>query len=176
MSKTIITWVDNDGNYRTTSPAYNDATRPAGESDDQFIQRIIGKLKVQYSLASDHEFHMVENEDQITRLAECAGTLFRYGDDATGQTGAWEMDTDGRPKVNIVKARVVQMDRIRKVRDAELEKLDIPYMRAMEAADTEEQEKISAQKQTLRDIPETFDLETFTTPTTLKDAYPDELK
>jgi len=119
---------------------------------------------------------MVENEDQITRLAECAGTLFRYGDDATGQTGAWEMDTDGRPKVNIVKARVVQMDRIRKVRDAELEKLDVPYMRAMEAADTEEQEKISAQKQTLRDIPETFDLETFTTPTTLKDAYPDELK
>jgi len=57
-----------------------------------------------------------------------------------------------------------------------LEKLDVPYMRAMEAADTEEQEKISAQKQTLRDIPETFDLETFTTPTTLKDAYPDELK
>ena len=74
------------------------------------------------------------------------------------------------------KARVVHMDHIREARNVELEKLDVPYMRAVEAADTDEQTNISNQKQTLRDIPQTFDLEGYTTPATLKDAWPDELK
>ena len=176
MTDKIITWLDNDGNYRSTTPAYNDKARPDDETDEQFVDRIIGKLKAHYGLANDHLFHLVESEDQNARVAECEGSTFRYGDDGTGQSGAWEMDTDGRPKVNIAKARIVQMDIIRKVRNAELEKLDVPYMRAVEAADLEEQEKISTQKQTLRDIPETFNLETFTTPSTLRDAYPEELK
>ena len=85
------------------------------------------------------------------------------------------MDTDGRPKVDMPKARIVHMDHIREARNVEIEKLDVPYMRAVEAADTEEQASISTQKQTLRDIPETFDLEGYTTPATLKDAWPDEL-
>jgi hypothetical protein len=176
MSNPLITWLDNDGNYRSTAPAYNDKARPDDETDDQFIQRIIGKLKVQYSLASDHEFHIVEKEDQLARLAELEGNTFRYGGVDTGHPGAWEMDTDGRPKIDMPKARVVHRDHIREVRNVELEKLDVPYMRAVEAADTDEQTNISNQKQILRDLPQTFDLDGYTTPATLKDAWPDELE
>lgn len=176
MGNKIITWLDNDGNYRSTTPAYNDRKRPDDRTDEQLIEIVITKLKNHYGLADDHEFHLVEEDDQIARVAELEGNTFRYGGFETGHPGAWEMDTDGRPKIDMPKARVVHMDHIREARNVELEKLDVPYMRAVEAADTDEQTNISNQKQTLRDIPQTFDLEGYTTPATLKDAWPDELK
>ena len=84
------------------------------------------------------------------------------------------MDTDGRPKVNMAKARGVHMDCIRVCRNAELVKLDVPALRAVEAGDTSAQSTIATEKQVLRDIPQTFDLTT-DTPEQLKAKWPAEL-
>ena len=78
--------------------------------------------------------------------------------------------------VNMTKARLIHMDRIRVVRNAELTAKDITFMRAVEAGDTDAQATIGTEKQVLRDIPATFDLTTgVTTPTQLKARWPTEL-
>lgn len=68
------------------------------------------------------------------------------------------------------------MDRIRKARNAELVKKDITFMRAVEAGDTSAQTTIATEKQTLRDIPQKYDLSVFKTPEELKAAWPKELE
>jgi len=86
---------------------------------------------------------------------------------------AWEWQNG--VSVNMSKARIIHMNRIRQARDAELTKLDTSFMRAVEVGDATEQARISQLKQTLRDIPQTFDLASLTTPETLKAAWPPEV-
>ena len=76
-------------------------------------------------------------------------------------------------KVNMAKARGIQMDKIREMRNKELAKKDIEYMKALEANDGSAA-AIATKKQELRDIPQTFDLTT-DTPAQLKDKWPDGL-
>jgi len=76
--------------------------------------------------------------------------------------------------VNMTKARAIHLAEIRRVRNAELVKEDVTFMRAVEAEDTDAQATIKTKKQTLRDIPQTFDLTT-DTPEQLKALWPDEL-
>lgn len=61
---------------------------------------------------------------------------------------AWEC-TAGQVSVNMPKARVIHMDRIRKARNAELAKLDVPFMIPFETGDQVLQRTIAAQKQDL---------------------------
>jgi len=180
----IITWVDLQGRYRITSPSYNDVTRPVGETEDECLERVWARLVSVggYGIPIDHPHHYVEDSVQRAKLAECCGTDFRYAGKPDvngrrdGRDGAWEMDTDGTPKVNMAKARGVHMDKIRVVRDAELVKKDVPFMRAVEAGDTDAQTAIGAEKQVLRDIPATFDITTdVDTPEKLKAKWPAEL-
>ena len=77
--------------------------------------------------------------------------------------------------VNMTKARVIHMDAIRVVRNAELAAKDITIMRAVEAGDTSAQATIGTEKQVLRDIPATFDLTDAATPEALKALWPAEL-
>jgi hypothetical protein len=78
--------------------------------------------------------------------------------------------------VNMTKARVIHMDAIRVVRNAELTAKDIPWMKAVEAGDTSAQATIATEKQVLRDIPATFDITTdVDTPEKLKAKWPAEL-
>jgi len=78
--------------------------------------------------------------------------------------------------VNMTKARLIHMDRIRVVRNAELVKEDVTFMRAVEDGDTDAQATIKTKKQTLRDIPATFDITTdVDTPEKLKAKWPAEL-
>ena len=183
MTKKIITWVDLQGRYRVTSPAYNDRKRPVGETEDECLERAWAKIVAlgKYGIPIDHPRFYVEPADLQERSEECCGHSFRYGvksdgphGDCDARDGAWEMDTDGRPKVNMAKARGVHMDKIRAVRDAELVKKDIPFMRAVEAGDAGVQSTIATEKQTLRDIPQTFDLTT-DTPIQLQAKWPTEL-
>lgn len=76
--------------------------------------------------------------------------------------------------VNMSKARGIHLAEIRRVRNSELAALDITFMRAIEAGDTEAQTEIAKVKQLLRDIPQTFDL-TARTPGQLKEKWPLEL-
>ena len=78
--------------------------------------------------------------------------------------------------VNMAKARAIHLEEIRKVRNAELVKEDITFMRAVEAGDTDTQATIATKKQTLRDLPATFDITTgVDTPEKLKAKWPAEL-
>jgi hypothetical protein len=77
--------------------------------------------------------------------------------------------------VNMTKARAIHLEEIRRVRNAELVKEDVTFMRAVEAEDTDAQATIKTKKQTLRDIPATFDLTDAATPEALKSKWPAEL-
>jgi len=78
--------------------------------------------------------------------------------------------------VNMEKARGIQMDKIRAVRNKELVAKDIEFMRAIEDGDTDVQATIKAKKQELRDIPQTFDLTTDNdTSEELKQKWPEGL-
>ena len=88
---------------------------------------------------------------------------------------AWEWDGSA-VAVNMTKARAIHLTEIRRVRDEELVKLDVPWMKAVEAGDTDAQATIKGQKETLRDLPATFDLTTdVDTPEKLFARWPSEL-
>ncbi len=109
----VITWVDLEGRYRVTSPAYGDPTNPLGETEDETIARVLTAIKQRYGLLDTHTFHFVEDASQRARLLTLSGTYFRYGVfDADARAGAWEMDVDGHPKVIMTKARQIQVDKI----------------------------------------------------------------
>ena len=78
--------------------------------------------------------------------------------------------------VNMTKARAIHLAEIRRVRNEELAAKDIPWMKAVEAGDTDAQATIATEKQTLRDLPATFDITTdVDTPEKLKAKWPTEL-
>ena len=77
--------------------------------------------------------------------------------------------------VNMTKARAIKLAKIRASRNAELTKLDVESLIAIESGDSSEQTRVNTLKQTLRDIPATFDLDGLGTPETLKAAWPSEL-
>jgi hypothetical protein len=86
----------------------------------------------------------------------------------------WDDTSPNKCRCDMPQARGVHMDKIRAVRNAELAAKDITFMRAVEAGDTSAQATIASEKQTLRDIPQTFDLTTVT-PEELKAKWPTEL-
>ena len=195
MGKKIITWVDPQGRYHNISVAYTALAEQLGLDEDAAIAYVWNKVMSRRGLDPDTTPRfIVDNDDQIARLAEIEGTYFRYGvflkrdyeerynDDGSemftrdARDGAWEIDTDGRPKVNMAKARGVQMDKIRVVRNKELVTEDTNMLKALEAGDTSAQSAVNTKKQTLRDIPQTFDLTTDNdTPAELKVKWPSEL-
>ena len=76
----------------------------------------------------------------------------------------------------MTKARDIHLAEIRRVRNLELAAKDITFMRAVEDGDASAQAAIKTQKQTLRDIPATFDITTdVDTPAKLKAKWPSEL-
>ena len=78
--------------------------------------------------------------------------------------------------INMTKARAIHLAEIRRVRNEELVKEDVTFMRAVEAGDTDAQATIKTKKQVLRDIPATFDITTgVATPEALKLKWPAEL-
>jgi len=78
--------------------------------------------------------------------------------------------------VNMTKARAIHLEEIRRVRNAELVKEDLTFMRAVEAGDASTQSTVATKKQVLRDIPASFDITTgVDTPEKLKAKWPTEL-
>ena len=68
---------------------------------------------------------------------------------------AYEYDETDGAKVNLEKAKAIQKDKWRVARKPKLEKLDIDFMKAVEAGDAQKQSEIAAQKQALRDVTNT---------------------
>ena len=57
--------------------------------------------------------------------------------------------------IDINTAKAIWKDRFRQARKPILEKLDVEYMRALEAGDTQKQQEIATKKQALRDVTNT---------------------
>ena len=159
MTKRAI-YIDPDtGVLAVVNPAYNDGSRPSGESDDDFFTRVVER-----AVPDGVTYRVIDDADTAT-LAFLRERTFR---------GAWEHDADGVPTVNMPKARGIHMDVIRKVRNTELAAKDITFMRAVEAGDTDTQATIATEKQTLRDIPQPLDVTTHPSDE-LKAKWPAEL-
>ena len=65
---------------------------------------------------------------------------------------AYEFDAELGAKVNIEKAKAIHLDKFRSARAPKLAKLDIDFMKAVEANDEEKKAEIIAAKQALRDV------------------------
>jgi len=68
---------------------------------------------------------------------------------------AYDFDAEVGAVVNISKAKEVHLNKFRAARNPKLQKLDIDFMKAVEAGDTAKQAEIAAQKQSLRDVTST---------------------
>ena len=84
-------------------------------------------------------------------------------------------DVGGVITVDMPKARVIHMDRIRLVRNVELERESGSQFRQPPEIEAIFTPAHQAKLQELRDIPQTFDLERFPNPQSLKAAWPTEL-
>jgi hypothetical protein len=76
---------------------------------------------------------------------------------------------------DLEKARSIQLDRIRIIRDKHMKMLDVNYMRAVEAKDDSAQEVVANHKQRLRDITEPLKIMALTSIDDIKNAWPNEL-
>ena len=65
---------------------------------------------------------------------------------------AYEFDAETGAKVNIDKAKAIHLDKFRAARAPKLAKLDIDFMKAVEANDEAKKVEIIAAKQALRDV------------------------
>jgi len=130
-----IVWQMADGSIAVTIPL---ATQLEGESETIYLDRVAAACK----------------PDGATLLAYVEASelpLDRdYRDAWKWNSGTSVVDHD------LTKAADIHLDRIRTERNAKLAELDIAYMKALEAGDTVTQASIAAQKQTLRDIPQTL--------------------
>jgi hypothetical protein len=59
---------------------------------------------------------------------------------------------DGKAVLNISKAKEIHFDKFRAARTPLLEKLDVSFMRAVEAGNADLQKEIASKKQALRDV------------------------
>lgn len=85
---------------------------------------------------------------------------------------------DGITKIDVdmVKAREIQKDVLRRERAPLLEKLDVDYMKALETGNTKLQAAITAEKTLLRDITKAPEIAAAKTPDELKALTLDALK
>ena len=179
----IITWVDLEGQYRVTTPAFADLLNLNDFDEDSAINWTWAVLTAtgNYGIPFDHPNFVIDGAEFASRNIANGGETFwragKPGPDGKRRTrdGAWGMGPDGFPIVDMPKARIVQMDLIRVVRDEQLKVLDDLQARAVGRGDDVERINLEQQKQVLRDLPTTFDLTAHTTPNELKAAWPIEL-
>jgi hypothetical protein len=89
---------------------------------------------------------------------------------------AWRWDESSNSvKVDRDAAEAIHMQWIRVVRDKDLVALDGPMMRAVETGDAEEEARLKVVKQTLRNLPQTFDLTGYVTLDDLQASWPSQL-
>lgn len=77
--------------------------------------------------------------------------------------------------VNMTKAVEIKKEMIRQERKPKLEALDVEFMRAVEAGDTDAQATIAVKKQALRDATDDPAITAATTPDELKAVVPSAL-
>lgn len=132
-----------------------DPARQADEPDDVFIARI----QARHVPLDAVDIKIIEEIDLPS------DRTFR---------NAWTYDGQ-RVCVDMPKARTLHLDRIRQARKPVLDQLDKDWMRAMGQRKQAEADTIEAQRQVLRNLPQTLDLTQATTAEELKAIWPAEL-
>lgn len=89
---------------------------------------------------------------------------------------AWDHDDKGKPTVHRGKAEALHMNKLRAMRNDALAKLDMEFMKALEANDAIKQKLIANKKQQLRDMPTNEDLSKHKTLDELKNYVPPYLQ
>jgi len=151
-------FTDVEGDLHVLIPLYDDLARPSDMTDEEYFEFARDKMLISMNMPNDTVVGEFDERDAPT------DRTFRH---------AWEATADGI-QVSMPKARGIQMDKIREVRNKELTALDVPFMKALEDGDTDAQATIKTKKQELRNIPQTFDLTT-DTPEELKIKWPEGL-
>lgn len=109
----VLTWIDLQGRYRITSPAYKhlmghySAVDDDGNVDefteDDVINLVWARITSSglYGIPFDHPVDLVEGQVLETKIEALGGEGTRYFiDPASGDTrGAWRMDVDGTPRI-----------------------------------------------------------------------------
>ena len=129
------------------------------ETEDEFLARIAAK-----DVPDGVPFRIMDASvvDEVS-----TGRAFR---------NAWEDVTPEKViDINMGGAQTIHMDAIRRARKPKLAALDLQYMRAQETGDTATMTAVVAEKQTLRDLPATFDLSGASTPDQLAALWPTAL-
>lgn len=119
------------------------------------IMHLLNDDELESSLRKWQEVHINEyvSHEIVTEADLPQDRLFR---------NAWGHDL----KVDMDKAREIHMDKIRKARDKAMKALDVETLKGRD---------VQAQKQALRDIPQTFDLSVASTPEELIKLWPENL-
>lgn len=140
-------------------------------------EEAIRGFKIEYGRdhQSDHElaeYEFMKSENMLTSLIEKGAVpknrhlswelVSSIPEDRTFRS-AWNHDL----AVDMEKAVIIQMDRIRRARDEKLLELDKLTLAGVD---------VQGEKQVLRDLPQTFDLSVARTPDELKSLWPKELK
>jgi hypothetical protein len=112
--------------------------------------------------------HIIEESALPAEMQADASAEDRYFRNAQ----VWSSDNVA---VDLTKAKAVHLGRIRLARNKELAVQDVEYTKAVEADNASKKTEVSTLKQTLRDIPATFDMSSYDTAAKLKAAWPSEL-
>lgn len=87
---------------------------------------------------------------------------------------SWKYE-NGKVSVDMAKAKDFHLSKIREARDRQLEKLDKDFNKYFGQKKQQLADQVEAQRQQLRDIPQTFDLSQANSPKELKALWPDGL-
>lgn len=127
------------------------------ETEDQFVERVRQK-----DVPSDAKtVILVEEEDLPPRMDPKTKHL----------RNAWRI-SGRKVVVDMPAAREIHMNRIRQSRDRHLDSLDREHTKALGRKRQADADAIEAQRETLRNIPQTFDLTKAKTPEALADLWP----
>ena len=155
----IIVWFDPRPEFDCVRRSFT--LRKPGMTDQEAVDASVAQLKLRGEIPDGTEHIFVDVADTPKGI---------------GDFKAARVMTSDNYEVDMAKARAIHMDRIRSSRNKELAAKDITFMRAVEAEDTDAQATIKTKKQTLRDLPATFNITTgVDTPEKLKAKWPTEL-
>ena len=151
---------------------FPDGTSIFAETADEYLARIVELRVANGDIPPSVQWHILDDDDPES----AAFIAEHFAPSNPDFRNAVEVDATGKCFCHMGKARDIHMDAIRTERNKELAAKDITFMRAVEAGDTDAQATIATEKQTLRDLPATFDITTdVDTPEKLKAKWPAEL-
>jgi len=154
----VIAYKDDNGGVTIVYPAYQSEWNQ--QEQDNFLLFVRNKDVPKLSDGSTRQSWIIDGEETLpTKYVR----------------QAWDITNDGKLYFDMNKGYDVKKDHLRFLRKPFLEKLDIDFMKALEAGDAALMSSIINKKQKLRDITK-IDMSQYDTPQKLHQFIPNELK